>query len=71
MIIKVKDNDYLGIPLYRCTLCLSENRGKKSMVSHTVGCKYLESKSKKIYKTKKKHKSKSSRKKTKKKPLDF
>ena len=63
MIIKVKDNDYLGIPLYRCTLCLSENRGKKSMVSHTVGCKYLESKSKK--------KSKSSRKKTKKKPLDF
>jgi len=59
MIIKVKDNDYLGIPLYRCIVCLSENRGKKSMVSHTVGCKYLESKSKK--------KSKSSRKKTKKK----
>ena len=71
MIIKVKDNDYLGIPLYRCTLCLSEIRGKKSMVSHTLGCKYLESKSKKIYKTKKKHKSKSSRKKTKKKPLVF
>jgi len=70
MIIKVKDNDYLGIPLYRCTLCLSEIRGKKSMVSHTVGCKSKKkSKSKKIYKTKKKHKS--SRKKTKKKPLDF
>jgi hypothetical protein len=69
MIIKVKDNDYLGIPLYRCTLCLSEIRGKKSMVSHTIGCKYLESKSKKIYKTKKKHKS--SRKKTKKKVLNL
>lgn len=47
MIIKVKEHSFTCIPLYRCTLCLSQNRGPKSKISHTIGCKYLESKTKK------------------------
>lgn len=61
MIIKVNGDNYLGIPLYRCTLCLSQNRGKKSKISHTIGCKY-KSKSK----TKKKNYKRRNNKKTKK-----
>ena len=53
MIIKVKEHPFIGIPLYRCTLCLSQNRGKKSMISHTIGCKYLEPKKKKTKKLRK------------------
>lgn len=52
MIIKVNKDNYLGIPLYRCTLCLSQNRGKKTQISHTIGCKYKSnSKTKKKIKT--------------------
>ena len=48
MIIKVNKDNYLGIPLYRCTLCLSQNRGPKSKISHTIGCKYKSKLKKKI-----------------------